>query len=69
VVDTVKAEVSKIVTDNNAYQDALDILDRLLPEEYESRFENHSNTISDIELCKAEELAKKMDKIHTFSLL
>lgn len=69
VVDAVKAEVSKIVTDNDAYHEALDILDRLLPEEYESRFENHSHAVSDIELCKTEDLADEMDKIRTFSLL
>lgn len=69
MVDAVKAEVSKIVTDNDAYHEALDILDRILPEEYESRFENHFHAVSDIELCKTAKLADEMDKMHTFSLL
>lgn len=70
MVDAVKAEVSKIVTGNeDAYQEALDILDRLLPEEYESRFENYSQAVNDIELYRIEALASEMDKIQTFSLL
>lgn len=60
---------TSIVSDPDAYQETMNILDRVLPEEYTSTYENYSHAVSDGELIKIDGIANEVDKISAFDLL